>query len=81
MNQVPEVQSSPLKQFVSESLPTAALAHSYLVELRWDPTIGKNQPLEEFTDNLLHELHHHAALWGALLRLERGDPWGGPALG
>lgn len=65
---------SQLNRFVADSLPIAALVHSYLVELRWEPRLRGVPSLEEFSDNALHELHHLTALRGALLRLDRGDP-------
>lgn len=63
-----------LQRFVAESLPTDALLHSYLTDIRWTAEVGKDPHIEALSDNANHELHHLAALWGALLRLDMGDP-------
>lgn len=74
MHQLPFVQANQLNQFVAESLPTAALLHSFLVDLSWDPQLGNDQSLATLSENAQHELHHLAALRGALARLNQHDP-------
>lgn len=81
MQQLPFVQANQLSQFVSESLPTAALLHSFLVDLNWDPLLGNDQSLATFSENAQHELHHLAALGGALARLTQHDPKGWSMVG
>lgn len=74
VTQKPRSEGDPLRNFVGGSLPAAAMAHSFLVDLQWDPAFRADKTLEPFADNALHELHHLMGLWGALLRTERGDP-------
>lgn len=73
MNRVPEPPSRRLQRFIAGSLPTAALLHSYLVDIRWNPWLGGHPAVEALIDQARHELHHHMALWGALIRVERGE--------
>lgn len=81
MTQAPLAPFSQLYRFTVESLPLHAMAESYLVDMQWDPAFSKDRSFEEFSDNALHELRHHAALWGALLRLDRGDPTAWSSIG
>jgi hypothetical protein len=81
MKQGPHPLTTHLGRFLAESLPTAAMAHSDLADLRWDPALGGDPSLAAFSENALHELHHHVAIWGALLRLDRGDPAAWSSLG
>lgn len=64
-----------LRQFLSETLPTAALTHSYLVDMDWDPALDRHRPAnQELADAANGWLHHLMALWGAVLRADMGDP-------
>lgn len=74
MNQGSNALTVQLQQFLGESLPLAAVLHSYLADLRWNTTVGRDPGFEEFSENAVHLLHHHIALWGALQRAEAGDP-------
>lgn len=77
----PLSQTRWLRPLVTDSLSTAELIHSYLVELTWDPTFSQDQSLAAFNDSAQHELHHLAALRGALTRYDRNDPTAWSSIG
>lgn len=70
-----------LRHFVAESLPLEAGIHSYHVDLNWDPKLGKDPSRTEFGQIALHELHHLAAVEGALIRQAQGDPMARSSIG
>lgn len=63
-----------LQRFAEESLPLAAVAHSYHVDALANPQIAEEPSLQQLSLVELNELHHQIALLGALLRLQAGDP-------
>jgi hypothetical protein len=68
------IPTEELRNFLHQSLPSAAILHSYLVRVRWDPALKEIPPMAQFSENVIHELHHQMGLWGAILRLNMGDP-------
>lgn len=62
-----------LQQFVMQSLPVAAVAHSYHVEALADPRLQNNEAFQQFSLVELNELHHQIAAVGNVLRLAQGD--------
>lgn len=62
-----------LRSFIMQSLPVAAIAHSYHVDALANPNLRSNAAFQRFSEVELNELHHQVALLGALLRLEMGD--------
>lgn len=64
---------SELRNFIMQSLPVAAIAHSYHVDALANPNLRANAAFQRFSEVELNELHHQVALLGALLRLDMGD--------
>lgn len=72
--QLPSAPIAALERFLMESLPVAAVAHSYHVEVMRDPRLQRDPTFQRFNVVELNELHHQIAALGALLRLQEGDP-------
>jgi hypothetical protein len=76
LEQSPVSQSGPLAQvqeFVMESMPVAAVAHSFHVDALSDPRFQSDPNFQMFSLIELNELHHQVAAFGSLLRLQMGD--------
>lgn len=81
---VPDPAALPLahvQRFILESLPGAAVAHSYHVDALLDPMVQTSPAFQRFSLIELNELHHQVAALGALIRLQQGDPTALRALG
>ncbi|MFZ5817318.1 MAG: hypothetical protein ACOY93_18805 [Bacillota bacterium] len=63
-----------VERFLMESLPVAAVAHSYHVDALRNPAIQADPVFQRFSLIELNELHHQIAAVGSLLRLQAGDP-------
>ncbi|HYF95885.1 MAG TPA: hypothetical protein VD969_27010 [Symbiobacteriaceae bacterium] len=72
---------STLQQFVAQSMPVAAVAHSYHVDALSDPTLRSDARFQQFSLAELNELHHQVALLGNLIRLSQGDQTAAAGLG
>lgn len=75
------IPMAALRQFMSQSLPVAAIGHSFHADLLLDPRYQCDPSLQQFSRIELNELHHQIAAMGALLRLQRGDQTAAASLG
>lgn len=69
-----------MEGFLLQSLPVAAVAHSYHVEALRNPTLQRDPTFQRFSLTELNELHHQVAALGDLIRLQQGDPTAAEAL-
>ncbi|MFZ5825789.1 MAG: hypothetical protein ACOY94_15940 [Bacillota bacterium] len=63
-----------MERFLLESLPVAAVAHSYHVEALRNPILQRDPAYQRFSLIELNELHHQIAAYGDLIRMQQGDP-------
>lgn len=68
-------------QFALESLPLAAVAHSYHVDALLDPLLQQDPRYQMYSLIELNELHHQVSVLGSLLRMQMGDPTAAESLG
>lgn len=69
----PALPLQAVEQFLIQSLPLAAVAHSFHVDAMRDPRLHRDPAIDEFNLIELNELHHQVAALGALLRMQQGD--------
>jgi len=62
-----------LRAFLMQSLPGAAIAHSFHVDALANPAVRTNTAFQRFSEVELNELHHQIALLGSVLRFDMGD--------
>lgn len=55
------------------SMPLAAVAHSFHVDALHDPKLQDDPAFQRFSLIELNELHHQVAAMGSLLRMQMGD--------
>lgn len=55
------------------SMPLAAVAHSFHVDALRDPKLNADPTFQRFSLIELNELHHQVAAMGSLLRMQMGD--------
>jgi hypothetical protein len=80
----PAAQPLPLadlQRFLLESVPLAAIAHSFHVDALADPLIRNDPAFQRYSLIELNELHHQVSALGALLRITMGDPTAWQSLG
>lgn len=69
----PRLPVQQLQRFLNQSMPGAAVAHSYHVDALRQPEVRNDPSFQRFTDTELHELHHQVAALGSLMRVQMGD--------